>query len=103
MEIGRKASGRRSSKSNNDESPIKSSNKPSDPISPAHTRIFNKEGKDGASPTILYPKPSPPQKNNDPKAEDARRKFNCCRQVMDILEKVRNACISSASITATSI
>ncbi|GMI14497.1 hypothetical protein TrVE_jg9761 [Triparma verrucosa] len=87
MEIGRKASGRRSSKSKNDESPLKSSNKPSDPISPAHTRIFNKEGKDGASPTILYPKPSPPQKNNDPKAEDARRKFNCCRQVMDILEK----------------
>ncbi|GMI16519.1 hypothetical protein TrLO_g10777 [Triparma laevis f. longispina] len=87
MSIGRSKSNITSLSSNQNQSPLKSSTKPEDPISPAHTRIFNKQGKDGKEPTILYPKPSPPTSNKDPKAEDARRKFNCCRQVMDILEK----------------
>ena len=55
---------------------------PDDPVSPAHTRIFNKAG------NSLYPTPSPPGggRKSDKEVEE-RRKFNCCRQVMDILEK----------------
>lgn len=55
---------------------------PENPVSPAHTRIFNEKG------TTLYPKPSPPTggKQSDEEVEK-RRRFNCCRQVMDILEK----------------
>jgi len=64
--------------------------KPTEPISPAHTRIFNSSS---ASPqdlshSRLY-QPSPPKGmgGRDEGAERERRKFNCCRQVMDILEK----------------
>mmetsp|Transcript_18863 Transcript_18863/g.39250 ORF Transcript_18863/g.39250 Transcript_18863/m.39250 type:complete len:474 (+) Transcript_18863:41-1462(+) len=64
------------------ESPVKTSKAPDNPVSPAHTRIFNEKG------STLYPKASMPSgaKRSDEEVEQ-RRKFNCCRQVMDILEK----------------
>ena len=61
---------------------MKGSKAPDNPVSPAHTRIFNEKG------ATLYPKPSAPAggKQSDVEVEQ-RRRFNCCRQVMDILEK----------------
>jgi hypothetical protein len=71
-------------------SPLENGKVPKDPISPAHTRIFNSTNSNSPqdlSKTRLY-QPSPPRnmvKNDGEERE--RRKFNCCRQVMDILEK----------------
>ena len=66
------------------ESPIKNTSPPSAPVTPAHKRIFNKEG------SVMYPHqhPSPPVHGKASEEEmEKRRKFACCRQVMDILEK----------------
>jgi len=52
--------------------------------SPAHTRIFESEGRQ-----VMHVKPSPPRgvEKVDPDEKARRMKFNACRQVMDVLEK----------------
>jgi hypothetical protein len=59
---------------------------PKDPISPAHTRIFN-NGRSPDGPTHLYEPSAPGHIGSSSGGDTDRRKFNCCRQVMDILEK----------------